>query len=176
MNELELYHHGIIGMRWGVRRYQNKGGSYTKRGLEHYRDTERRYKEADANFKSTKARYKYAKATKRELNEAYRAKKQAKKDLSQNYDELKKDYRADKGKELYKSGVTMSSIHRKRMSGLSVAIGGRVAANMLSACGKDTYASVIASTSAISGLAVFASTFRDARNLRAYYAHSPNYA
>ena len=28
----ELYHHGIKGMRWGIRRYQNKDGSLTQEG------------------------------------------------------------------------------------------------------------------------------------------------
>lgn len=32
MNENELYHHGILGMKWGVRRYQNKDGSLTPDG------------------------------------------------------------------------------------------------------------------------------------------------
>lgn len=32
----ELYHWGIRGMRWGVRRYQNKDGSLTKAGLKRY--------------------------------------------------------------------------------------------------------------------------------------------
>ena len=32
----ELYHHGITGMKWGVRRYQNKDGSLTNAGKRRY--------------------------------------------------------------------------------------------------------------------------------------------
>ena len=32
----ELYHYGVLGMKWGVRRYQNKDGSLTNAGRQHY--------------------------------------------------------------------------------------------------------------------------------------------
>lgn len=32
----ELYHHGIKGQKWGIRRYQNKDGTLTKAGLRRY--------------------------------------------------------------------------------------------------------------------------------------------
>lgn len=36
MNELYLAHHGIEGMKWGIRRYQNKDGTLTPAGKKRY--------------------------------------------------------------------------------------------------------------------------------------------
>lgn len=41
MNDLvsnELYHHGILGMKWGIRRYQNKDGTLTEAGKKRYQN------------------------------------------------------------------------------------------------------------------------------------------
>lgn len=47
----ELYHWGVKGMKWGVRRYQNKDGSLTKAGQRRYdRDLRERQ---DKNEKNT---------------------------------------------------------------------------------------------------------------------------
>lgn len=46
----ELYHHGIKGQRWGVRRYQNEDGSVTSAGAKRYYGSkvEKLQKKADA--------------------------------------------------------------------------------------------------------------------------------
>ena len=36
----DLQHHGILGMKWGIRRYQNEDGSLTSAGRKRYSDTE----------------------------------------------------------------------------------------------------------------------------------------
>lgn len=36
LNDIEVYHSGIKGMHWGIRRYQNPDGSLTAAGKKRY--------------------------------------------------------------------------------------------------------------------------------------------
>lgn len=57
----ELYHHGVKGQRWGVRRYRNKDGSLTDRGKQQYKKYSKEY--ADIKTANTRADKKRAKKT-----------------------------------------------------------------------------------------------------------------
>ena len=53
----ELWHHGIMGMKWGIRRYQNPDGSLTIAGKIRYGNKNRL--EASVNKKAAKLQRKY---------------------------------------------------------------------------------------------------------------------
>ena len=80
----ELRHHGIKGMRWGVRRFQTKDGALTKAGQKRYN------KEMDK-----------LKAEKRELRNQERTKKKMAKlnDLKSDVDKMKKGVKDDESPE-----------------------------------------------------------------------------
>lgn len=79
----ELYHHGILGQRWGHRRFQNEDGSWTPEGRERYGEGDARTKakatyetqKYKANLKSKAQKEKDVRAAKEERN---RIKEQAK--------------------------------------------------------------------------------------------------
>lgn len=57
--DLELYHHGIKGMHWGVRRFQNRDGTLTKEGKQRLLDSSSSYNEKHNDDISFKKNFKF---------------------------------------------------------------------------------------------------------------------
>ena len=179
----ELQHYGILGMKWGVRRYQNYDGSYTKKGLERYNKSKDKYDDTKEQYKKSKQNYRYGSGTRKDIRVAKNEYKLAKNTLKKNYRQLKNDKLADQGKQLYDQGKRITINNTKAhmaMVGTSIAAAG---ASHLAFKGKsistkygdiplDIIAPAVISVGkiAVEG-AITGKTHIENRKLRYYYGH-----
>lgn len=164
-----LAHHGIMGQRWGIRRYQNYDGSYTSAGL-------KRYNTAKDLYDTAKKAYQEGKISKYDYGMAKRNEKTA-------YKQLKKDAMAEKGRYLREKGQTItgntlkSSVVGAIGSGIGSA-GFYTAYNMYRNGKNAGMVNALTAASAISVGASFAySLFQGSNNkaIRMSYLHSSRY-
>lgn len=116
MYQDELYHHGIKGQKWGVRRYQNEDGSLTVAGRKRYGPSGEQYLSAKAHKQS--AQKDYDKAFNKAYNKAIAAYSPSKKARKANDDRWNDAF--EKGKvsreadKKYKEAKAQMKADRKR--------------------------------------------------------------
>lgn len=104
MNDLELYHHGVKGQRWGVRRYQNKDGSLTSYG-------KKRYAKELAKLEAEKKRVRQQEQTAKKIKKLD--------DMRKDIDERKKALKSDDTPEPTKQPKAQTTPQKRKLSELS---------------------------------------------------------
>ena len=93
----ELYHHGILGQKWGVRRYQNSDGTLTAEGKLRYKQEIRKMAQKDAQrWSDAKVAYGEGAGTRRKLIDKEISQKKKDKEYAKAYEEASKHVDIDK--------------------------------------------------------------------------------
>lgn len=185
MNDNELMHYGVQGMKWGVRRYQKYDGSYTRRGAERFKKVESQYDSAKKDFNSAKSR-----GNKAEIKNTRKAVRNAKGQMNKAYKQLKNDKLADQGKALYAQGKTISGNQLKNRYGqVGIVVGSSIANKAVSSILNNRQAvlttkkygtipmskvsqAAIATGGTVANAMLEIKTRSDNKKLRAYYGHT----
>ena len=104
MNNAELYHHGVKGQRWGIRRYQNRDGSLTAYG-------KKRYAKELAKLEAEKKRVRQYEQTAKKMSKLD--------DMRKDLDERKKALNPDDTPEPVKQQKTQTTPQKRKLSELS---------------------------------------------------------
>ena len=133
MNGPELYHHGILGQKWGVRRYQNDDGTWTIAGKERRRVLRkwdpRRFQNEDGSLtEEGKARY---------MDAARRGKLNYKKLSNADLDMINNRFNKER---LYKKNVeeAMASLPSVKLKNALLKVGEEAAKSALDALSKGS--------------------------------------
>ena len=98
----ELYHHGIKGQKWGVRRFQNEDGSLTNAGKKRYGTKENFEKQYPEDVKRN------VKAIKKTVGVAEKAATAKQQNRERAKEERKREIKADREKQIREEAYKMS--------------------------------------------------------------------
>lgn len=136
----ELYHHGVIGMKWGVRRYQNEDGSYTKKGLERYNKSREDYQSAKEAHKTSKTKT---------TSDAKRA---AKKKLTESKKDLRRSVKVDRGRDIYREGYDTYDVRRNaRVAHIAVGVASSIGISIVRSQAQSSVSAIKATQAILIG-------------------------